>query len=174
MGTGPSSARDRGGDRDRFAARRRSFESWYVNSYPAWLGYGYPYVIDPGFYDWGNSDNSVYDESGAVPNYLAPNPDYGYGVQGDIPPASAQDWQRSVEVPNPSSPPAPAQTLMVIFKGDRAPIRIHNYMITAEVLTDLDSEHNEKISMDEIDVAATQWINGAAGVGFEIPGANRN
>ena len=29
----------------------------YVIAYPAWLGYGYPYVIDPGFYDWGDSEN---------------------------------------------------------------------------------------------------------------------
>lgn len=174
VGAGASSTWGRGGDRARFEARRRSFESWYVHSYPTWLGYGYPYVIDPGFYNWGDSDNAVDDPSAAAGNYLAPYPDYSYGAPGEIPPTSAQDWQRSAELPTLPSPPVPEQTLTVIFKGDRAPIRIRNYMITAKALTDLDSQHIEQISMDQIDVAATRWINGASGVGFEIPVATRN
>jgi hypothetical protein len=170
MGTGPSRARDR----DRFNARRRSFENWYLNSYPAWLGYGYPYVIDPGFYNWGDSDTSGYDGSGAVPNYLAPYPDYGYGAPEEIPPPSAENRQRAAEAASPASAPAPEQTLTVIFKSGRAPVKMRNYMMTAKVLTDLDSQQHEQISMDQIDVAATQRVNSAAGVGFEIPGATRN
>jgi hypothetical protein len=47
---------------------------------------------------------------------------------------------------------------------------MQNYMITAKILTDLDSRHYEQIPIDQIDVAATQQANRAAGVGFEIPG----
>jgi hypothetical protein len=177
MGPGPSRAWNRDGDRDhsdRFDARRRSFENWYVNSYPAWLGYGYPYVIDPGFYNWGDSDNSVNDESGTAPNYPAPYSDYGYDAPGEIPPASAQNRQRADYLPGPPSAPVPEQTLTVIFKSGRAPVTMHNYMMTAKVLTDLDSQQQERIPMDQIDVAATQRVNSAAGVGFEIPGATRD
>ena len=61
---GPS----RGRDHDRFDARRRQFQSWYVNTDPNWSGYGYPYLIDPnyynlGLYNWGDSDNSEPDTS---------------------------------------------------------------------------------------------------------------
>jgi hypothetical protein len=173
VGARPSRTSNRDGDRDRFDARRRSFENWYVNSYSAWLGYGYPYVIDPGFYNWGDSDNSAYDESGAAPNYPAPYSDYGDDAPGETPSANAQYRQRADYAP--SHPPAvPEQTLTVIFKSGRAPVRMRNYMMTAKVLTDLDSQQYEQISMDQIDVPATQRVNSAAGVGFEIPGAARD
>jgi len=172
IGAGPSRSGGREGDRDhrdRFDARRRSFENWYVNNYPAWLGYGYPYLTDPGFNDSGDSDNSVYNESGAALNYPAPSSDYGAPT-----PTGAQNGLRAAEVPSPPSSPLPEQTLTVIFKNGRAPIEMHNYMMNTEVLTDLDSRHHEQISMDQIDVAATQRVNWAAGVGFEIPVVTRD
>jgi hypothetical protein len=173
-GTVPSAAWNRGGDRNRdlYAARRRSFENWYVNNYPTWLGYGYPYVIDPGFYDWGDSDNSAdnsaYDQSGAAPYYLAPYPDYGYGAPDETP-------QEGVPGGNlPANAQVPEQPLTVIFSSGRSPVKIQNYMMNAKVLIDLDSQHYEQIPIDQIDVAATQRVNRAAGVGFEIPDASGN
>jgi hypothetical protein len=62
----------------------------------------------------------------------------------------------------------------VIFKSGRAPVKMENYMVTAKILTDLDSRHYEQIPIDQIDVTATQRANSAAGVGFEIPGASRD
>jgi hypothetical protein len=62
----------------------------------------------------------------------------------------------------------------VIFKSGRAPVKIQNYMMTARVLTDLDSQHYEQIPLDQIDLAATQRINSAAGMEFQIPGALRD
>jgi hypothetical protein len=130
-------------------------------------------VLDPGFYDWGDSDGSISDESDA-----APYPDYGYGAPdepaqegygGELPPWNPQ-WGQPAE-PSVSAPLTPEQPLTVIFKGGRAPLTIQNYMMTAKVLTDLDSRHYEQIPVDEIDVAATQRANSATGVGFEIPGA---
>ena len=66
------------------------------------------------------------------------------------------------------------QSLTVIFKSGRAPIEVENYLMTAKVLTDLDSEHYEQIPLDQIDLAATQNFNKAAGVEFQVPGASRN
>jgi hypothetical protein len=168
MGARTASTWNRGGDRNRdlFAGRRRSFENWYAYNYPAWLGYGYPYVIDPGFYDWSDSDDSAYDQSDAAPYYLAPDSDYGYGTPDETP-------QEGFRGENPSAP-VPGQPLTVIFNSGRAPVKMQNYMMNAKVLTDLDSQHYEQIPIDQIDVAATQRANIAAGVGFEIPGASRD
>jgi hypothetical protein len=179
---------NREGDRDRFEARRRSFEDWYVSTYPTWPGYGYPYVIDPGFYDWGDSDssapdNSAYDQSGAAPYSQAPYADYGYGApgetaqegfQGEMPLASAQGQQLAATGTTAPSASVAEQPLTVIFKSGRAPVKIQNYIVTARVLTDLDPRQYEQIPIDQIDVAATQRVNSAAGVGFEIPGASRD
>jgi hypothetical protein len=159
---------NRGGDRNRdlFAARRRSFKNWYVYNYPTWLGYGYPYVIDPGFNDWSDSYNSAYDQSDAAPYYLAPDSDYGYGPPDENP-------QEGFREQNPSAP-VPEQPLTVIFNSSRAPVIMQNYMMSATVLTDLDSQHYEQIPIDQIDVAATKRVNSATGVGFEIPDASRD
>jgi hypothetical protein len=186
MSAARSSAWNRGWNRNRdlFDRRRRSFENWYVYTYPNWLGYGYPYDLDPGFFDWGDTDdtepdNSAYDQNGAGPE--APYPDYGYGAPeesaqegfyGEIPPESAQGEQRAGA--EPMAPSAPEQPLTVIFKSGRAPVTMQNYMMSATTLTDLDSRHYEQIPIDEIDVAATEQANRAAGVGFEIPGAARD
>lgn len=186
---------DRNGDRDhdRFDARRRSFDNWYNNFYPTWLsaGYGYPYVIDPGFYDWSLPDDSddesgvnpAYDEGGVEPDYPAPYPEYGYGAPrqmpqdgfaGEVPAEAAQSNSRAAAEPAAPSAPNSSQKLTVIFKNDRAPVKMQNYMMTAKVLTDLDAQHYEQIPIDQIDVAATERVNQADGVGFAIPGASRN
>lgn len=154
-----------GRDRDPFRARRRSFESWYARTYPNWLGYGYPYVIDPGFYDWGDSDNSAYDQGATPPPYPVPYADEGYGAP------SQQSTNGGPATPSASSP---EQFLTVIFKSGRAPVKVQNYMMTARVLTDLDSQHYEQIPLEQIDLAATQRINSAAGMEFQIPGALRD
>jgi hypothetical protein len=178
MGARTSSAWNRGGDRDRdlFDRRRRSFENWYLYTYPNWLGYGYPYDLDPGFFNWGDNDDSGNDQSSAAPPEQAPYPDYGYGAPdespqegfyGEVPPPSGQVTGSAPVIPS-------GQPLTVIFKSGRAPVTMQDYMLTAETLTDLDSRHYEQIPIDEIDVAATQQANRAAGVGFEIPGAARD
>ena len=99
-------------DRDPFRARRRSFENWYARTSPNWLGNGYPYVADPGFYDWGDSDNSAYDQGGAPPLYLYPAPysDEGYGAPSQQPTNAG---------PTTPSASLPEQPLTVIFKSDR-------------------------------------------------------
>jgi hypothetical protein len=196
--------RDQDRDRDRFDARRRQFQGWYGNTYPNWPGYGngYPFLIDPnsynlGLYDWGDSDNSesdssqpgsyepgsyepdqapgssvpgsyepgsyVSDQSGPAPLYPPPYPGEGYG------PPSPQ-----LAAAAPSAPSASAQPLTVIFKSGRAPIEVENYLMTAKVLTDLDSEHYEQIPLDQIDLAATRRFNSFAGVEFQVPAASRN
>ncbi len=179
----PSSARSpyfhgaaapyRSSDRDRFDARRRQFQNWYVNTYPYWPGY--PYLYDPnaynlGLYDWSDSGgsaagsylpgNSSDDQNGSAPLYLGPYPDQGYAAPGS--PAGA------------APPAASEQPLTVIFRSGRAPIKVRNYLMTSSVLTDLDSDHYEQIPLSQIDLAATESINQAAGLDFQVPGPARD
>jgi hypothetical protein len=160
---GLSRSRDR--DRVSFAARRRSFENWYAHIYPTWFGYGYPYGIDPGFYDSDDFYSSANEQAGAPPDYPAPYADEGYGAPNQQP-ASA----------GPTAPSASSseQPLTVVFNTGRAPVRVQNYMMTAKVLTDLDSQHYEQFPLDQIDLAATQRVNSAVGVEFQIPSASRD
>ena len=122
-------------------------------------------MIDPGFYDGGDSDNSAYDQGGAPPLYQAPYSDEGYGAPSEQP-ATAGSISPSTS--------SPEQSLTVIFKSDRDPVKVRNYMMTAKVLTDLDSQHYEQIPMDQIDLAATQRVNSTVGVEFQIPSASRD
>lgn len=197
----------RSGDRDRFDARRRQFQSWYVSTYPYWPGF--PYLLDPNFYnlglyDWGDSDNSAPgsyesdssqpgsdesgnyepgsyepgsyepgsyepDQDGPPPPYPPPYPNQGPPYSNDAPLAQA-----GAAAPAVPAPALSAQPLTVIFKGGRAPIEVENYLMTAKVLTDLDSEHYEQIPLDQIDLAATKRFNTFAGVDFQIPAPSRN
>jgi hypothetical protein len=146
-------------------------------------------VTDPGFYDWGATDYSEDEQGANVPPEQGP--DYGYGPQepypgaGDVPYPQQQENPRQspMTAPTPptrqeyhfaaSSPSAPtpiaSKPLTVIFKGDRAPQKIQNYMVNSSSLTDLDSEHFEKIPLDQIDIAATQQANRSSGIDFQVP-----
>ena len=199
MRAGPT----RGRDRDRFDARRRQFQGWYVNTYPNWSGYGagypyprYPFLPDPnlynlGLYNWGDSDNSAsgnYESDNSAPGGYAPDqapasyaPDQN-GPAPLSPPSYPSERPRySDAAPSgrpayaaPSAPSLPTQPLTVIFKSGRAPIEVENYLMTAKVLTDLDSDHYEQIPLDQIDLAATRRFNTFAGVEFQVPAASRN
>jgi len=150
--------------RDPFRVRRRSFETWYARTYPTWLGYGHPYVIDPGFYDWGDSDNSASEQGGAPAVYPAPYLDGG----NDAPSEPLATARLASPLLSPERP------LTLIFKSGRAPVKVENYMVTAKVLTDLDSQHYEQISLSQIDLDATQRANSAAGVELQIPNASHD
>jgi hypothetical protein len=170
VGASRSFDRDRGRnpDGDRFDRRRRDFQNWVVNTYPYWPGY--PYLIDPGFYDWGDSDDSAYDSS-QPGSYLT---DQAYDDQNVPAPLYPPYPNQGYAMPAEQTVAAPAvseEPLTVIFKSGRAPIKVRNYLMTSRVLTDLDSQHYEQIPLDQVDLAATQRINTAAGVDFQVPGA---
>ena len=139
-------------------------------------------MIDPGFYDWGASDDGSYDQ-GLAANDYAPYTDYGgahdAGVQGsDYPPPYPQQAYGQAPPVSPSRPEYPGATeeeqLTLIFRNGRAPQTMRNYMMDAKVLTDMDPQHFERIPLDEIDLAATAQVNRARGVDFTVPGGVRD
>jgi hypothetical protein len=160
--------------RDRFDARRRQFQNWHVNTYPYWSGY--PYLLNPNFYnlglyDWSDSGNSVPDNSMSDQNSLTPYPDQSSQYPDQDPEYPAEAYYAPNQIASPAaSAPTVTQPLTVFFKSGRNPIEIQNYLITAKALTDLDSQHYEQIPLDEINLAATQNFNKVAGVDFQIPG----
>ncbi len=175
--------RDRGRnpDRDRFDARRRQFQNWVVNTYPYWPGY--PYLYDPnaynlGLYDWDDSEATVSDTSqpGSYEPDKAPG-SYESDQNGPAllyPPYPNQGYAAPVAEAGAAAPAVSDQPLTVIFNNGRAPIKVRNYLMTARVLTDLDFQHYEQIPLDQVDLSATQRINTAAGVNFQVPAASRD
>ena len=172
----------------------RRYRGWGSYGYAPGYVYTYPYVVDPGFYDWGATD---YSEQG--PYADAPpdqSPDYGYGPEAPYPGNGAVPYPQTQEnaQPGPATPsvgpqrqeyhfataspsgatPIASKPLTLIFKGGRTPEKIQNYMVTSTELTDLDGEHFEKIPLDQIDVAATQQANRSSGIDFQIPAASHD
>jgi len=187
---GLSRSPDPNHDRDRFDTRRRQFQNWYANTYPYWSGY--PYLLNPNFYnlglyDWSDSDNSApanYESDSSQPSGYVPGsyesdqaPDSYLSNQNgpalDYPPYPNQAYAAPNQIASAAAG-APAQPLTVIFKSGRSPMEIQNYMMTSRVLTDLDPEHYEQIPLDEINLAATQNFNKVAGVDFQVPNASRD
>jgi hypothetical protein len=151
-------------------------------------GYVYPYAVDPDFYDWGATDYSQ-DEQGAGGN-VPPDqgPEYGYGSEAPNPRYEDVPYSQQPENTQPGSTSAPtapqrqeyhftassptplsSKPLTVIFKGNRAPEKIQNYMVNSSSLTNLDSEHFEEIPLEQIDIAATQQANRTSGIDFQVP-----
>jgi hypothetical protein len=149
----------------------------YVNSgWPIW-GWGYPYgwgySLPPIFPD----DQDNYDSQTAA-NYAAPPPsDYNNGAYQ----AQPEDQQRSephepyAQQPSripyggaQSLPPASETPVTIVFKDDRPPEQIHNYLLTPNTLTVLD-QHRHEIPVDQIDLTATARMNLQAGVEFSLP-----
>lgn len=177
----------RGRDRDHFRDHDHdrgfafvNFYGWAGYPYWPWWGWGYPYLN--GFWD---NDYDSYD-SQPVSNYAASQyPEYApsqYDYQAPPPeqdePAqpSYTPWPYSQPAPSESQPASgtaaevPATTL--VFKDGRPSQQIHNYMLTATTLSVLDKNRRD-IPVDQIDLAATEKANRAAGVEFALPGGGR-
>ncbi len=182
----------RGHDRDRRHERheRRGFYGYGYAYSPGYV-YPYPLVIDPGFYDWGPTDYSE-DQQGenAARRPPYPGPEYAgeptdqdnlgepYSPQQENTLASSgsiQPQRQEYHFAPQSTAPAKAQpSLKVIFKNDRSPVTMQNYMLNASSLTDLDADHFEKIPIDQVDIAATQEANRSRGIDFQVPIASRD
>jgi hypothetical protein len=150
---------------------------WFYTG-PIFTGYVDPWLFGPDTYGYDNGYGSAA-YGGDVP---APYRDYGTQpsqpypqeyYEGD-PAAAAQAFGRNQpyaaqpEASGSSAAPAGENTVTVIFNDGRPPVQIHNYLLTTNTLTVLDPQYRE-IPLAQIDVAATQQANRAAGVDFHVP-----
>lgn len=82
--------------------------------------------------------------------------------------SSARRTEGSISTPPDSAASTTTATTTLIFKDGRPPEQIHNYIMTAGTLTVLDA-HYQQIPLTQVDLAATQAVNRAAGVNFTPP-----
>jgi len=144
-----------------------------------WIGPGAFAYGDPGFYD-----DSVYSDPGYSDAGVQANPpaqggyptQVGYPAQAydgppyAEPPAANDAYPPAYSVaPAPAPEPEIADAVTLVFKDGRPAEQIHNYLLTRTTLYVRDRRRQE-IPVDELDVAATQKINRAAGVEFQLPG----
>jgi hypothetical protein len=187
--------RDRDGrrgfrDRDDDRFRRRFAGAFF---YPDWIGLGpegcYPdaQVYGGDFDDIGcddlaaESDQPVINgDEGEYPP--APPPDYdqqpppGYeqqpppGYEQQPPPPGYEPPAYDPPARAPRSSPLPANQIAttIVFNDGRPPEQIHNYALTQSTLFVLDQQHRD-IPLDQINLAATEKLNRAAGVDFRPP-----
>jgi hypothetical protein len=159
------------------------------------VGYGAGLEVGYGDYGWLDADGLDYD-SGYQPGY---DPGYGAGydsgengayagiaqdgagdggygaqgfggkaaVDGEPPvPYVAQAVARRSSAVQPRLYNSDAVTL--VFKDGRAPEKIHNYALTRTTLYVTDGRR-EEIPVASLDLAATEKVNRAAGVRFDLP-----
>ncbi len=132
--------------------------------YPAFGAYGF---LDP---FWGFADDFGY---GAQP-YSADNEASPGPVQepDGLGPVSPEPY------PAPGAPPPPSATATVplpeedavtlVFKDGRPSEQVQNYALTRTALI-LPGAHLRQISVEEIDLPATERLNRAAGITFQLP-----
>jgi hypothetical protein len=149
-------------------------------------GYGYDSGYDPGSGDNGSYDVGPYQDGSGVAGE-------GYGAQGPQGPEQASGGEeppvpyttdaeagrgyearaaqpsavaRTSPTPQPSLYDNEAVTL--VFKDGRAPEKIYNYALTRTTLYVTDGRRRE-IPVAALDLAATEKVNRAAGVRFQLP-----
>jgi len=99
--------------------------------------------------------------------YVAP---VGSGNGARVPPSSSA--ARTASVPRGSTVVQPSlddlDAVTLIFKDGRAPVKIYNYALTRTTLYVTDAKRQE-IPIASLDLAATEKVNRAAGVRFQLP-----
>jgi hypothetical protein len=126
-------------------------------------GWGYPYL------PW-YPDDSDYDDSSAPLS----QPAEGYDVEPPypLPPESPGIYAPAAARPNPASEPSRDAEVTLVFKDGRAPMQIHDYLLTQNTLYVWD-RRQLVIPTDQLDAAATAKANQDAGVDFQLPAASR-
>jgi hypothetical protein len=129
---------------------------------PGWFGLG-----PLGYYPYGFG----YDDSGAFADDTAAN--YGtqdYAAQPTEPeqPVYREEYEPSVETPQQPQVPESENATTIVFKDGRPSEQIHNYALTRTTLYILDEQRRD-IPLDQLDLAATEKANHAAGIEFQVP-----
>lgn len=77
-------------------------------------------------------------------------------------------YQRPAAPTHVSTLPQDAGAVTLLFKDGRAPMQIHNYVLTRTTLFVQGLGHRE-IALDQLDMAATLKANHDAGIDFSLP-----
>jgi len=158
---------------------------FFAYGLPDWIGIG-PVGCYPDFeiYDNDNAgdygpwcDQQLAPEQGQnqdqdQPTIYGNDGYYGDGGTGSpeyAPPAnSPPQYAPPPPADQPLKAPADEIVTMIIFKDGRPAEQVHNYALTPSMLYVLD-RHKQDIPVGQIDLAATEKANRAAGIEFQIP-----
>jgi hypothetical protein len=136
---------------------------------------GYPGFLDYPW-DYDESDNS-YVSPGYAPQDYNSEPENQQQPEYPEPPA----WPSSGAPQNDSQSSAPApvavptqenEPVTLVFNNGRAPVTIHNYLLTRATLYVMD-QHRSEIPVAELDLDATAKVNREAGIDFKLPGQSK-
>jgi hypothetical protein len=149
------------------------------------LPYGYPYGYGYGYGDLGFPYDEDYDDSNVTSaspatddnDYAAgnapeaPAPPDSEAPSSDAPYNSPYNYgsaQPAAAAPKPA-PALPQQSVTLVFNNGAPSQQIRNYILSRTTLTVLDG-HRREIPIADLDLAATQKANRAAGIDFQLPG----
>jgi hypothetical protein len=148
---------------------RRPGEDRYRLSYVPTYGLGLPYgvAVWPGYWDPGYYDNSA----SVDPAYANQPPPADYAPEPyPAPPAEQADatspYRPAYQRPQPE--PEPENPVTLVFKDGRPSEQVHDYILTRTTLYVQDA-HTHEIPVADLDLAAMETVNKAAGVDFQLP-----
>jgi hypothetical protein len=81
---------------------------------------------------------------------------------------SPADDEEAAVAEQPAEPVVPQPATVLVYK-DGHHAAVVNYAILGDALFDFDDEHTRKILLADLDLAATEKANDAAGVDFKLP-----
>jgi len=139
----------------------------YVSPYGATVFYGVSGYGVPGPYILDYPDGYDYD-AGLTPQ---DNGYQGYDMQQpypQAPPVAPGVYPQAAAAPQIAPALTNEDGVTLVFKDGRAPVQIHDYVLTRNVVYVWD-RHQRVIPIDQIDMAATAKANSEAGVDFELP-----
>lgn len=126
---------------------------------PGYVGYPYGFGYADSSFDTDTNDAQTY---AAQPEYPQ-QPDYGAALESPIP------YVEQAPAPQRAAALLPAEdAVTIVFKDGRAPLEVHNYVLTRTTLFVRDQRHRD-IPVSDVDVAATVKANHDAGVDFQMP-----
>lgn len=138
--------------------------------YPDWIGLGplgcYPDVSV--YNDDDGPDCGDQQVNAGQPAFQEYNEDGAPGSEIPPPPADEPPAYEPPATTRPSEIPTNEVATTIVFKDGRASEQIHNYALTQTTLYVLDENHRD-IPLDQLDLAATESVNRAAGIEFQVP-----
>jgi len=151
---------------------RPPYHSNYGHTYSVYSAPYYPPYAWPWFGGWpyfGNwdSDYGFSSDTSAAPDqsYAQPEP------APEEEPQARPAYQSEIV---PVGAPGPEPALTIVYKDGHSQ-QVHNYVLTQTTLLLLDdasSGRTQQVSLQEVDLSATERANRAAGVDFRVPVRN--
>jgi hypothetical protein len=155
-----------------YRPRRRRVRRYGTGTYYAvpevtgWIGADYLDYSD----DLDFADTEEYNSSASPPDYA----EQGYEGEPELRP-----WptlygsnQPTYAQSRPALTPENEEAVTLVFKDGRPSERIYNYAMTTSTLYVLDTPHRT-IPLDQLNLTATEKINDAASVSFQLPQATK-